>query len=230
MQSGLFGPHYGAPFMPMGPLPFHNFFRPQFGPQPYYKPGYKKFAPDDNDKNAPNLLQNLGVGMGLKPLRFDKRGGISNVKGKKKNEEPPAKTKKSIEDVLVFKKFNSLPITTEIFLTVQAFLQYSDQNLYMNMSKKLLSDFEKKCKENKMKNLAKSLGRYLINFNEMIKKEKEKETKETKKKSKDGKNNNFGDEKDPENLNKAKDVTENTNKVKDFETIQWLHKVFFLNL
>ena len=86
----------------------------------------------------------------------------------------------------------------------------------MNMSKKLLSEFEKKCKENKMKNLAKSLGRYLINFNEMIKKEKEKESKEnkeTKKKPKDGK-----EEKE----------SEASNKVKDLEIIKWLHEVNFI--
>lgn len=215
MQGGLFGPPYGAPFLPMGPLPFPNFFRPQ--PPMYYKPGgyNKKFIPDDVEKgNPPNLLQNLGVPMGLKPMRYDKRL-TPNMKGKKKSEETPVKSKKSVEDVLVFKKFSSLPNTTEIFLTVQAFLQFADQNLYMNMSKKLLSEFEKKCKENKMKNLAKSLGRYLINFNEMIKKEKEKESKEnkeTKKKPKDGK-----EEKE----------SEGSNKVKDLEIIKWLHEVNF---
>lgn len=217
MQGGIFPPHYGGPFMPMGPLHFPNFFRPQ--PPLYYKPGYnKKFAVEDNDKNAPNLLQNLGVGVGLKPMRFDKRGSGS-LKSKKKSDDAPTKTKKTIEDVLVFKKFNCLPLPTEIFLTVQGFLQFADQNLYMNMSKKLLADFEKKCKDSKMKNLAKSLGRYLINFNEMIKKEKEKEqkdNKETKKKPKDGKSNP-GDEKEQDFLNK----------VKDFETVQWLHEVDF---
>jgi len=219
MQGGLFGPPYGAPFLPMGPMHFPNFFRPQ--PPMYYKPGYnKKFMSEDPDKpNQPNLLQNLGVGMGFKSLRFDKRDrGMLNMKGKKKSEETPLKSKKSVEDVLVFKKFGSLPLTTEIFLTVQAFLQYADQNLYMNMSKKLLAEFEKKCKENKMKNLAKSLGRYLINFNEMIKKEKEKESKEnkeTKKKTKDGKAGISGEEKD----------VDGSNKVKDFEIIKWLHEV-----
>jgi Sec-independent protein translocase protein TatA len=56
-----------------------------------------------------------------------------------------------------------------------------------------------------MKNLAKSLGRYLINFNEMIKKEKEKESKEikdTKKKPKDGK---IIEEKEGDGSNKVKD-------------------------
>ena len=69
-----------------------------------------------------------------------------------------------------------------------------------------------------MKNLAKSLGRYLINFNEMIKKEKEKESKEnkeTKKKTKDGKAGISGEEKD----------VDGSNKVKDFEIIKWLHEV-----
>jgi len=32
---------------------------------------------------------------------------------------------------------------------VQAFLQFADQNLYMNMSKKLLAELEKKFKEQK---------------------------------------------------------------------------------
>ena len=220
MQGGLFGAPYGGPFLPMTPLHFPNFYRSPQPPGLYYKGGYgKKFNPEDGDKNSTNnLLQNLGVPMPLKPMGFRKGGPVlKNMK--KKNDDAPIKTKKTIEDVLVFKKFSSLPLTTEIFLTVQAFLQYADQNLYMNMSKKLLADFEKKCKDNKMKNLAKSLGRYLINFNEMIKKEKEKElkeTKETKKKVvKEGKNTTSTEEKD----------SEIANKIKDFEVIQWLHKV-----
>lgn len=215
MQGGLFPPHYGG-FPIMNPLHFPpTFFRPQ-GPMYYNKPYKKMGNNDDNDKNAPNLLQNLG--MGFKHLRMDKSSG-ARMKGKKKSEDKPVKTKKSIEDVLVFRKFHALPLTTEIFLTVQGFLQFSDQNLHMNISKKLLADFEKKCKENKMKNLAKSLSRYLINFNEMIKKEKEKElkeTKESKKKNKEGKSG-VADEKE----------NENSVKVKDFEIIKWLHEVFF---
>lgn len=172
---------------------------------------------DESDKGAPNLLQNLG--MGFKPIRMDKLGG-QRIKGKKKSEDKPIKTKKSIEDVLIFRKFKSMPLTTEIFLTVQAYLQYSDQNLHLNISKKLLADFEKKCKENKMKNLAKSLSRYLINFNEMIKKEKEKEMKENKeqkKKNKEAKSGGSVEEKE----------NESSNKVKDFEILKWLHNVFY---
>jgi len=54
----------------------------------YYKPGYKKFMNEDPEKqNTPNLLQDLGVGMGLKSMRFDNKRGTQNLKGKKKSKE-----------------------------------------------------------------------------------------------------------------------------------------------
>ena len=206
---GAMGGMGGIPFMGM-----KGGFRNPYMPMSMKPVGIPQGEDDHrHEKGENNTKRFQGNSFGGYPTPFGiknskkiikDKGGLGIGSSLKKKEI----NRKSMEDFCVFKNSGSIPAVCKIFLNTQVSLKYAEPNLYFNISKKLLEDLEKKCKENKLSSTAKSIGRFLANVQELQKKEKE--NKESRKKNKNEGNKN---------------EESNEPALSEFDIISYLHKV-----